>query len=66
MHMKDIYVKDGQTVARGQKIGTMGNTGNVYPVPNSYNPYGGTHLHFGVYIGKPYAGGYTINPYNLY
>lgn len=66
MHMKDIYVKEGQTVARGQKIGTMGNTGNVYPVPNSYNPYGGTHLHFGVYIGTPYAGGYTINPYNLY
>lgn len=66
MHLKDIYVKEGQTVARGQKIGTMGNTGNVYPVPNSYNPYGGTHLHFGVYIGKPYSGGYTINPYNLY
>ena len=64
MHLKDIYVKEGQTVARGQKIGTMGNTGNVYPVPNSYNPYAGTHLHFGVYVGSPY--GRTINPYNLY
>ena len=64
MHLKDIYVSVGQTVARGQKIGTMGNTGNVYPIPNSYNPYAGTHLHFSVYIGSPY--GRTINPYNLY
>ena len=66
MHMKDIYVTEGQTVARGQQIGTMGNTGNVYPVPSASNPYAGTHLHFGVYIGTPYSGGYTINPYNLY
>lgn len=64
MHLKDIYVTEGQTVARGQRIGTMGNTGNVYPVPNSYNPYAGTHLHFGVYVGSPY--GSTINPFNLY
>lgn len=64
MHMKDIYVSEGQTVARGQRIGTMGNTGNVYPVPSSYNPYGGTHLHFSVRIGSPYGG--HINPLNLY
>ena len=64
MHLKDIYVKAGQTVARGQKIGTMGNTGNVYPIPSSYNPYAGTHLHFNVYVGSPY--GRTINPLNLY
>lgn len=61
MHMKDVSVSVGQTVARGQKIGTMGNTGEVYPVPSSYNPYGGTHLHFGVRIGSSY-----INPLNLY
>lgn len=64
MHMKEIYVSEGQTVARGQRIGSMGNTGNVYPVPNSYNPYGGTHLHFGVRKGAPY--GSTINPLYLY
>ena len=64
MHLKDVYVTTGQTVARGQKIGTMGNSGNVYPIPTSYNPYAGTHLHFGVYVGSAY--GRTINPYNLY
>lgn len=64
MHMKDVNVSVGQTVARGQKIGTMGNTGNVYPVPSSYNPYGGTHLHFSVRIGSAY--GSHINPLNLY
>lgn len=64
MHLRDILVSEGQTVARGQKIATMGNTGNVYPVPSSSNPYGGTHLHFGVRVGSPY--GSTINPLNLY
>lgn len=64
MHMKDVNVSVGQTVARGQKIGTMGNTGNVYPVPSSYNPYGGTHLHFSVRIGSAY--GSHINPLRLY
>ena len=64
MHLNAVLVKEGQTVARGQKIGTMGNTGNVYPVPSSYNPYGGTHLHFSVRRGSPY--GSHINPLNLY
>jgi len=64
MHMNTVNVTVGQTVARGQKIGTMGNTGDVYPVPSAYNPYGGTHLHFGVYLGSAY--GATINPLNLY
>lgn len=64
MHLKDVYVKTGQTVERGQKIGTMGNSGNVYPVPTSSNPYRGTHLHFSVRKGAPY--GSSINPLNLY
>ena len=64
MHLKEVLVSEGQTVARGQKIGLMGNTGEVYPVPSSSNPYGGTHLHFGVRIGSPYGG--SINPLNLY
>lgn len=64
MHMKEVNVTKGQTVARGQKIGTMGNTGNVVPVPTSSNPYGGTHLHFGLRRGSPYGG--AINPLILY
>lgn len=64
MHLKDINVSVGQTVARGQKIATMGNTGYVVPTPSSYNPYGGTHLDFSVRIGSPEGG--TINPLSLY
>lgn len=42
----------------------MGNTGYVVPTPSSYNPYGGTHLHFGVMVGS--SNGTPINPLNLY
>ena len=66
MHLKDIYVKEGQTVSSNQVIGSMGNTGNVIPVPTSRNPYAGTHLHFCLYIGEPFRGGYEINPMTLY
>lgn len=66
MHMKDLTVKQGQTVERGQLIGHMGNSGHVVPAPTPSNPYAGTHLHFGVYIGVPYRGGYHINPMRLY
>ena len=64
MHLREINVSVGQTVARGQKIATMGNTGYVVPTPSSYNPYGGTHLHFGVMVGS--SSGTPINPLNLY
>lgn len=66
MHLKDIYVSEGQTVSRGQVIGSMGNTGSVVPVPTASAPYLGTHLHFGLYIGEPYNGGYAVNPMRLY
>lgn len=66
MHLKDIKVSVGQVVTRGQVIGTMGNTGNVVPVPTSSSPYAGTHLHFALYIGQPYNGGYAVNPMRLY
>ena len=64
MHLNAIYVSEGQTVARGQKIASMGNTGYVVPTPNSYNPYGGTHLDFSVHLGSP--DGATMNPLSLY
>lgn len=66
MHMSTINVKVGQVVSRGQKIGTMGNTGEVYPVPSSYSPYAGTHLHFATWRGMPHRGGSPFNPFNLY
>ena len=66
MHLKDVYVGQGQTVVASQVIGTMGNTGNVVPVPTSSNPYEGTHLHFAVYRGRPYQGGVSLNPLSLY
>ena len=67
MHLNTINVKPGQTVERGQTIGTMGNTGQVYPTPAyGSNSYAGTHLHYELWIGMPYSGGYKINPYNVY
>lgn len=66
MHLDKINVTQGQNVTAGQIIATMGNTGQVIPLPTAGNPYGGTHLHFCVFIGEPYKGGYAINPFNLY
>lgn len=60
MHLKDINVSVGQNCCNGeQKIATMGNSGSVYPIPSSYNPYGGTHLDFSVRMGS--HNGSTIN-----
>ena len=66
MHLATILVKEGQVVSRGQKIGVMGNTGEVYPVPSSYSPYSGTHLHFATWRGFPNRGGSPFNPLSLY
>ncbi|HOP65609.1 MAG TPA: peptidoglycan DD-metalloendopeptidase family protein [Bacilli bacterium] len=56
-HLSKVYVEIGQTVKRGDVIGAMGKTGYVT----------GTHLHFGIWIGMPWASGsYTINPLRLY
>lgn len=66
MHLDAVNVKVGQVVSRGQKIGTMGNTGEVYPIPSRYNPYSGTHLHYATYRGYPTRGGYAFNPFSLY
>lgn len=35
-------------ITKGMRIGSAGNTGQVYPCPTLANPYGGTHLHFEV------------------
>lgn len=66
MHLNKSYVNVGDTVLAGERIASMGNTGHVIPAPTSSNPYGGTHLHFEVFIGIPDRGGYKINPLSLY
>ena len=66
MHLRSIHVRVGSMVTAGDVIGTMGNTGNVIPVPTSSAPYLGTHLHFCLYRGEPFKGGVPVNPMSKY
>lgn len=66
MHLNRILVSVGENVSTGQVIATMGNTGYVIPAKSESNPYAGTHLHFCLFIGEPYNGGYPVNPFNVY
>jgi len=53
-------LREGQVVRRGQRIATVGSTGNADPAA--------PHLHFAVNImapGDPWHGGRPINPYPL-
>ncbi len=56
-HLASNLVKAGQTVTRGQQVGTMGCTGSACT---------GTHLHFATYKGVPGRGGVPVNPMTLY
>ena len=67
MHLNSVLVRPGQTVSKGQKIATMGNTGSVVPTPAyGSSSLAGTHLDFGLWVGVPYRGGHTLNPFSVY
>lgn len=55
-HMSKRNVVVNQVVERGDIIGYIGNTGYAT----------GPHLHFEVWIGKPWNGGYRIKPTLMY
>ena len=49
MHLKNVSVKVGDKIKKGQVIGYMGNTGNVIPIPDNEYSTNGIHLHFILY-----------------
>lgn len=51
-HLNKQYVKKGDKVVYGTKIGEMGNTGQVSPMPTPQKPNAGTHTHLAVVEGK--------------
>lgn len=51
-HMASVSVAAGQVVARGDLVGRVGSSGNST----------GPHLHFEVWIGQIWNGGYRVNP----
>ena len=52
MHLRKPGVAKGTKVVAGQWIGSTGDTGNA----------SGCHLHFEIWKGKWYRGGYPLNP----
>ena len=55
-HLSGYTVKEGQSVSKGQVIGTMGRTGFAT----------GVHLHFAIWVGYPYYGGSVRNAMSFY
>ncbi|MBQ9244892.1 M23 family metallopeptidase [bacterium] len=52
IHMNEYFVKKGDIVKKGQKIGTVGSTGRY---PNGKPSSTGPHLHFGISENKEYV-----------
>ncbi len=55
-HLAGFNSSEGQTVSKGQVIGTMGKTGFAT----------GVHLHFAIWQGYPYYGGRVLNAMSFY
>ena len=65
-HLSEIQVILGQQLSEGAQIGLMGNTGFVVSGATpywKYNPYAGTHLHYGERIIASCEDGETCNYY---
>lgn len=58
-HMNKIYVKSGQYVAKGERIGQMGCTGRTY---GGVSGTCGIHVHFELRRGTSWGSGYNISP----
>lgn len=51
-HGSDFLVRHGDRVEILQPLMRSGNSGRVYPAPNKWNPYAGSHLHtYGLFAG---------------
>jgi murein DD-endopeptidase MepM/ murein hydrolase activator NlpD len=63
-HLSRLDVKIGQKIKAGQQLGLMGNSGFVVSGATpfwEFNPFAGTHLHFGIRKFKPYSGSGSYN-----
>ena len=63
--MSSISVELGNVVSQGTEIGKCGNTGFVISGATpywKYNPYAGTHLHFGI---REFQSRQGTQPYNI-
>lgn len=64
-HLSSISVEIGNIVSQGTEIGKMGNTGYVVSGASpfwKYNPYAGTHLHFGI---REFQSRQGTQPFNI-
>ena len=64
-HLSRIDVEIGNVVSQGTEIGKMGNSGFVVSGATpywKYNPYAGTHLHFGI---REFVKRKGTEPYNI-